>query len=375
MISTDPTGVTVAQLRTVAVTVPIRDELVVRGARGAHDRSDFLLVEVVTSTGVHGYGEVSATPLWSGEDAVSATHFIDSRLRPLLIGAPLFPVAGIEAAMDRALAANPFTKAGVSIALWDAAAGCLGVPLSVLLGGPTRTEIPIKMSLSGDGAALDTSFEAAAGLGIGAFKVKVGVGGIRADLARVLRARDLVGKETLLGVDANGGWSRAEAMSIIGELAALGVAFVEQPLAPDDLDGMRQLRGRGVPIMADESVFGRADLVRVLQANAADLVSLYVGKAGGPGRAVEQARLAAAFGVDVVIGSNGEMGIGAAAQAHVAAAITNLAPHINSDIIGALYYQRDILATPLDSDGRRVLVPTGTGLGVVPAERTLAGLA
>jgi L-alanine-DL-glutamate epimerase-like enolase superfamily enzyme len=353
--------VTIEAIHTARISLPAHPDLVVRGAKGAHDRSDFLLVRVVTSDGAEGYGEVSATPVWSGEDGESADHFIRTVLEPVLAGTSLVPVGVAERAMDRALAGNPFTKAGVSIALWDAYARGLGVPLAVALGGPYRTEVPIKLSLSGDGADLERGYDAAVAAGFGAFKVKVGLG-LAGDLERFRHARELAGAGTFLGSDANGGWSRSDAARAIADLAAGGVAFVEQPVAADDLDGLAALRG-GPPIVADESVFGLADLRRVIAAGAADVVSVYVGKSAGPGRAVQLAQLAAAHGLEVVIGSNGELGLGAAAQLHVACALPELSG-IPSDIIGAHYYAEDVLAEPLDSDGRHARLGAGPGLGV-----------
>lgn len=350
----------IVAVHTTRVSLPVRADLVVCGARGAHDRSDYLLVRVVADDGTEGYGEVSATAIWSGEDGATASHVVRDILTPLLVGQPLVPPV-LERLMDRAVAANPFTKAGVSMALWDAQARALGVPLAVLLGGPLREEVPIKCSLSGDGADLDTAYRAATAAGFRSFKVKVGLG-LNGDVARVARARELAG-DAFLGVDANGGWSRADALRAVAALAPYRPAFVEQPVAPDDLDGLRAVRALGATVVADESVFGMADLVRVIRADAADVVSVYVGKAGGPARAVEQARVAAAFGVETLIGSNGEFGLGAAAQVHVACAVPSLSA-FPSDIIGAFYYERDVLASPLDSDGAMVRLPSGPGLGV-----------
>ena len=357
------TGPTIAAIQTAPISLPVAEDLVVLGARGSHDHSNFLLVRVITNDGFEGYGEVSATPLWSGEDGVSAEHFIRNVLAPVLVGQPLQPVAKLDNAMDSVLAGNPFTKAGVSIALWDAYARSLNVPLATALGGPYRDEIPIKLSLSGEGDYLECVYAAATAAGFGAFKVKVGKG-VDGDIARVAQARKLAGDQTFLGVDANTGWTRAEAQRAVRGMTPYGIAFVEQPLAADDLDGMRELRSLGYPVVADESVFGLADLRRVIAASAADVVSVYVGKAGGPARAVELGRIAHAYGLSSLIGSNGELGLGAAAQAHVAAAIEGLTVEFPSDIIGAHYYAEDILAEPLPSDGRRVTLPSGPGLGV-----------
>ncbi len=358
---------TIAAVRTARVSLAARPDLVVRGAKGAHDRSDFLLVQVLTSADIPGFGEVSATPLWSGEDGSTAEHLIRDVLTPALLGRPLVPVGALERLMDHVLARNPFTKAGVSIALWDAHARTMGVPLTVALGGPYRDEVPIKLSLSGDDTRLERVFQAAVAAGFRAFKVKVGLG-VDADVRRFALARRLVGPDAFLGADANGGWSRAQARQAIRGLAEYGPAFVEQPLTAGDLEGMRALRAEGVPVVADECVFDTDDLVRVIRADAADVISIYVGKSGGPARAVAMGRIAEAFGIDTLLGSNGELGIGAAAQLHVACALPALSTSLPSDIIGAHYYAEDILATPLDSDGVRVRLGGEPGLGVLPRD-------
>ena len=358
----------VAAVQTAKVSLPAAPDLMVHGAKGAHDWSDFLLVRVVTSDDVAGYGEVSATALWSGEDSTTAEHFVRTRLGPALLGKPLAPVGALESLMDRILAGNPFTKAGVSTALWDAYARGLGVPLAVALGGPYREEVPIKLSLSGDDEQLQRAYRAAVAAGFRSFKVKVGLGDPDGDVRRVAAARALAGPDAFLGADANGGWSRATAVRVLELIRPHHLAFIEQPVSAADLDGLRALRGNGLPVIADESVFGMADLIRVIRAEAADVISLYIGKSGGPGRAVAMGRLAEAFNVGALIGSNGELGIGAAAQLHVACALPALSTALPSDIIGAHYYAEDILGEPLDSNGTRVRLTDAPGLGVTPRE-------
>lgn len=356
---------TVVAVEVAEVSPVVEPELVVRGAAGVHDRSPFAIVRVHASDGAVGHGEVSATPMWSGEDGASAAHFTRTVLREALVGEPLAPVAALAARMDRALGANPFTKAGVNSALWDALGHSTGLPVCVLLGGPFRREVPIKMSLSGGGDALARVHAACVARGVAAFKLKVGFDPDE-DAARFAQARRLVG-DGFLGMDANCGWSRAAAARAIALTAADRPAFVEQPLAADDLDGLRELRGRGVPLLADESVYSIGDVARLVRADAADAISVYVGKSAGLERAVAQARIAHAFGLQTIIGSNGESDLGAAAQLHVACAIEGLSETIPSDVAGPLYYAESLAREPLDIDGRRARLPDGPGLGVEPA--------
>lgn len=356
---------TIAAVETTTVSARAKRGLRVRGQRVVHDASTFVLVRVVTDEGVEGYGEVSATAAWSGEDAVTATHYLRDLLGPLLVGRPLADIPAHAAEADRVLRGNWFTKAGLSTALWDVLGRTRGVPVAELLGGPFRREVPVKISLSGDGDDLRESYETAVGLGFRSFKVKVGRDP-QADLARVRLARELAGEGALLGVDANGGWPLTVALETVPRLAESGLAFVEQPVAAEDLEGLREVRSLGVPVVADESAYSPADVARIGRLGAADVVSLYVGKSSALERAVESARLAAGLGMAVVIGANGEMGIGAAAQLHVACACEQLGP-IPHGITGHHFYEEDgSLDSPLDIDGVVARLPDGPGLGVEP---------
>jgi L-alanine-DL-glutamate epimerase-like enolase superfamily enzyme len=267
--------------------------------------------------------------------------------------------------MDSLLGGNMFTKSGMSIALWDAYARNLDVTMAEALGGIRRREVRIKCSLSGGPEYLRRAYDYATAMGFTAFKVKVGLD-VEGDIARVALARQLAGAGTFLGTDANTGWSRKDALRAIEGFAPHGVAFIEQPVAAKDLAGMASLRGHGYPIIADESVGDIWDLRAVIGAGAADVISLYVGMSGGPSRTIAMGEAATAAGLEIVIGSNGEMGIGAAAQLQVACALPGLSTRIPSDIIGSHFYSEETLATPLNSDGARVVLGDGAGLGVEP---------
>ena len=345
------------------VSARAKPTLKVRGARTTHDASSFVLVRVVTEDGVEGYGEITATAAWSGEDEVTATHFVRNVFAPLLRGRPLFPIAALMKEFDRVVRGNAFTKAGVNTALWDALGRTVGLPVCELLGGPFRRDVPVKISLSGDGADIEAGFETAQNLGFRAFKVKVGRDP-DADAARVARVRALAGPDAFVGADANGGWPRPVALRAVRRLQQSALAFIEQPVDAADLEGMREIRALGLPVVADEAVYTPEDVLRIAEAGAADVVSVYVGKSSGLERAVESARLAVKLGLEVVIGANGEMGLGAAAQLHVACACERLGS-IPCGITGHHFYEEEpTLAQPLDIDGVRARLPEGPGLGV-----------
>jgi L-alanine-DL-glutamate epimerase-like enolase superfamily enzyme len=364
---------TVTAVETTTVSLQASSALAVYGARGSHTGSDFVMVRVHTSEGAVGYGEVSATPRWSGEDAVSATHFLRDVLAPAVIGQPLLPVSALTARMDLSLASNSFTKAGLNMALWDALGRTLGLRVAELLGGPLRTEIPVKMSLSGDGDRLAGALERIRERGFRAFKVKVGIS-YDTDVPRFALARSLTGDDTFLGADANGGWTRSDALRTSRALAQYQPAFIEQPVRAGDLEGMAAVRSVGIPVLADEAVYSVDDVANIIRLRAADALNVYVGKSGGLELAVREMDIATAFGLDAIIGSNGEFGVGAAAQIHVACAVQRIGP-FPSDIIGHHYYDVDILKEPAPIDGRVARLPDGPGLGVEPGAEVIARFA
>jgi L-alanine-DL-glutamate epimerase-like enolase superfamily enzyme len=140
---------------------------------------------------------------------------------------------------------------------------------------------------------------------------------------------------------------------------------------PGDLEGMAAVRGVGLPVLADEAVYSLDDVANIIRAHAADALNVYVGKSGGLELAVRAMDTANIFGLDAIIGSNGEFGVGAAAQIHVACAAQRIGP-FPSDIIGHHYYDVDILKAPAPINGITATLPSGPGLGVEPSEDVIA---
>ena len=359
-------------IRTARVTRKFKPELAVRGAKVTHDISTYLVVELSVEGGITGIGEVSGTKNWSGEDAESADELIRKTFFPYLKGKRLENIPEISGAMNALVSHNYFTKAGVNMALWDARGKFEHKPVYELLGGMRRSSIPVKISLSGDGEEITAGAEKASSLGFSSFKVKVGHGYER-DISRFSLARSVVGDETFLGADANCGWEMEEAKRCIPELIARHVAFIEQPVARDRLDQLAELRALDIPVVADESVFDYEDAQECISQGAADAISIYIGKSGGLDQAMRIGELCASNSVDVIIGSNAELGVGTAAQIHVAASLTRLG-NIPSDIIGHHFYTDDILASPNKIDGKYAYVPDAPGLGVELREDVVSSL-
>jgi len=359
--------VKITRIETSPIRIPLKPEFAIRSGRGgAHTVSPFLLVRVHTDEGVSGIGEASCTPRWSGEDQVTGAHLIKTYLEPLLMGEDPTQVETLTKKFRLAFAGNYFTKAAVEMALWDIAGKAAGKPVYELLGGKAREFVTTKWSVSGvepEKAAGIAKW--AIGQGFKAMKVKVGIE-IEADFARVQAVRSTIGPDVKLGVDANGGWSADIAAGAIQRLKTLGIYFAEQPVPPEEIAFMALLRKQiGIPLVADESIYTLQDAIVLKQLEAADVFSVYVGKAGGIGPAKAIADFAQRNGIKCTIGSNLELGVGSAAMVHLGIACRGIAAEdFPCDIIGPFYYEDDIVHESLPIKPGKAMPNSNPGLGV-----------
>ena len=339
----------ITSVETIPVSQDVRPDLAIVSAAGQHPESHYLFIKISTENGVAGYGEASLAPVWSGESQAGAQHMIREILTPLLIGKDPLHLNALTDSMDRALTGNPFTKAAIEMALVDLVANIHQVPANLLLGGPRRDpEIRLKFSIGAfspkEAARIARH---AVDLGLSAVKVKVGFD-VAQDIARVEAVRSEVGAEARIAVDANAGWTESDAIRAIPYLERLNINALEQPIRRGDFRGCARLRQRtAIPIMLDESVFTRQDALEAIRCNACDLISIYPGKNGGIFRSMEIAQMAAAAGMQCVLGSNLEMDLGTAAMLHLAIAVPALSTTVDHDIIGPLYYERHFTDSPV----------------------------
>jgi muconate cycloisomerase len=359
--------VKITRIETIPIRVPLKAQFAIRSGRGGgHTISPFLLVKIHTDAGITGLGEASCTPRWSGEDQITGAHLIHTYLEPMLLGENPNEVQQLTNKFRLAFAGNYFTKAAVEMALWDIAGKIAGKPVYELLGGRAREFVPTKWSVSGldpDKAAEIARWATAQGFS--AMKVKVGIEP-EGDVARVQAVRDVIGPQIKLGVDANGGWSPEVAVKTIERLCQFGIYFAEQPVPPEDVALMAEVRKKiRVPVIADESVYTLQDAITLARLGAADVLSIYVGKAGGIGPAQQIADFAQSAGLKCTIGSNLELGVGSAAMVHLGLATRGVvAEEFPCDIIGPFYYEDDIVREPLPIIPGQARSNNKPGLGI-----------
>jgi len=248
----------------------------------AWDKTTMVLVEAAAG-GKTGLG-------YSYADTATA-RLIHDHLAGVVRGCDAMAVPGTWVAMSQAVrnlgrpGISSMAIAAVDTALWDLKARLLDLPLVTLLGA-VRDSAPVY----GSGGFTSYSVEQLqkqlggwAAQGIPRVKMKIGREP-PSDLARVRAAREAIGKETELFVDANGAYSRKQALAQAEAFAELGVTWFEEPVSSDDLDGLRLLRDRapaGMEITAGEYGYDLVYFHRMLEAGAVDVLQADVTRCMG----------------------------------------------------------------------------------------------
>ncbi len=334
------------------------------------DDSVHALIAVHTEDGITGYGSVFTNgglvetalkvlePLYAGENALEperVTEKLNQNTFWMGRGGTL-----------------THTISGIDIALWDILGKALGQPVGRLLGGVYRSRgRPYCSLLMEEPAQMKAVLEPFVAQGFRAFKIGWGPfgrrGSARLDEAIVRAARETVGAESQLFIDAGGSdayWPNGLkwALNTADMLRDYDAGWFEEALKPDAIDDFCELRRRSpVPIAGGEVLTRRQSFLPFLQRGAFDIVQPDATKVGGISEQRRIAWMAEEFGVKY-IGHGWNTAIGVAGDLQIAAAM----PHADVvEFIGGSAYVDGILTEPfkLDSDGY-LEIPMKPGIGV-----------
>jgi len=190
---------------------------------------------------------------------------------------------------------------GLDMAAWDALAKAAGAPLCVLLGGsvgPVKSYNSNGLWLRPPEAVAAEAIELREEGGFTGLKLRLGRERVRDDLATIAAVRNAVGDDMHLMVDFNQGLDLAEALLRCHRIDDLGLAWIEEPIVYDNLDGLAQLAAElKTPIQIGENFYGPRELHKALQKKACDLVMPDFMRIGGVTGWVRAAAIAAAAGV------------------------------------------------------------------------------
>ena len=247
--------------------------------------------DATTIVVVHAWGGGERGVGYTYADLSTAT-LIDSKLKGIVEGADSLSPQTAWSAMVRATrnlgrpGITSMAIAAVDVALWDLKARLLGMPLCRVLG-MVHDGVPVYGSGGFTAYSLPRLQEQLAGWvhdGIPRVKMKVGSAPDE-DPGRVRAARAAIGPNPELFVDANGAYSRKQALALAERFRAEAeVSWFEEPVSSDDLEGLRLLRDRGpsgMPIAAGEYGFDLPYFSRMLEAGAVDVQQADVTRCAG----------------------------------------------------------------------------------------------
>ncbi|XVF53870.1 hypothetical protein PTKIN_Ptkin05aG0134200 [Pterospermum kingtungense] len=290
------------------------------------DKVENVAIRIELKNGCVGWGETPILPFVTAEDqptaiakAKEACEMV-KRCSSITLGAVLRQIGDI-------LPGHQFAsvRAGVEMALIDAVAKSIGIPLWRLFGGTSNTittDITIPIVSPAEAAALASKYHKQ---GFKTLKLKVGKN-LKADI-EVLQAIRVAHPDCSFILDANEGYRPEEAIEVLEKLHEMGVTPVlfEQPVHRDDWEGLgcvsRFAKDKyEVSVAADESCRGLADVRKIVQGKLADVVNIKLAKVGVLG-ALEIIEVAKASGLNLMIGGMVETRLAMGFAGHLAAGL------------------------------------------------------
>lgn len=239
--------------------------------------------------------------------SASAAELIRGKLAEVVRGANALEVGRLQSAMNQAVrnmgrpGIASSAIAAVDIALWDLKARILNLPLVELLDR-VRERVPAYGSGGFTSYPLEKLYEQMSGWaqeGFTMMKMKIGRQPDK-DPERVRTAREAIPEAAQLFVDANGAYSRKQALAKACDFAPCNVAWFEEPVSSDDLEGLRFLRDRappGMEIAAGEYGYDLTYFRRMLEAGAVDVLQADATRCGGITGFLQAGALCEAFHV------------------------------------------------------------------------------
>jgi len=325
----------IKNIRTSTLKAPLKNPFITSLRRV--DVLEDLVVIIECDDGSLGYGEGAQTPVITGETLGSMIATI-AYIKPYIIGLEIEDFDKILHLVHTLILKNTTAKSALEIALYDLKAKSLKLPLYKMLGGTQRkfrTDITISMQETGKMIADALN---AVDLGYDTLKIKIG-DDPKKDIERIIAIHEVLEKNITLRLDANQGWSAKQSVELLHALEKKDIIaeFIEQPVAADDIDGLKYIKERvQTPLLADESIFSLKDAQKLLEMQAIDYVNIKLAKTAGITEALKLADLSASFGVKCMIGCMLEGPISVAAGVHVASAKADIISMIDLDAVSLL---------------------------------------
>jgi L-alanine-DL-glutamate epimerase-like enolase superfamily enzyme len=252
---------------------------------------------------------------WTEDGTGAARLMIERHLRRFVVGESPFDVERLWDVMYRA--SIPYGRAGAAmeaisaldIALWDLIGHATGKPVYVLLGGAVRDRVRLYASALHPVGPDRVAAEVQAYVATGYTAVKGrfpagpadGLAGMRSNEDHVRVMREAAGSRVDVACDAYMGWDATYAKSMCRMLERYELAWIEEPVIPDDVEGYARIRrATPIPISGGEHEFSRWGFERLFAAGALDIAQPDLHRCGGFTEGRRIAAMASARGLPVI---------------------------------------------------------------------------
>jgi o-succinylbenzoate synthase len=357
--------ISIDQIDLQRVCLPLLDD---RG-RPAGERR--VLLVKLQADGVTGHGECLADERAARSGATLATSqaVLLEAILPALVGRRFGSARELAAVLPALAHGHPMAKAAIETAAWDLEARLRGLPLARLLGGERdAVEAGVELALADGGTALLEQVARRVEEGHGHVLLRLEPGGAPEPALSAIRARF---PSLALSLDANRVLTPADREGLT-RLDALGLAFLEQPYAEDELLALAELqRETRTPVCLDESVDSPARCAVALRLESGRMLNLHPARVGGHAAALAIHEQCRAAGIALRCGPPLQTAIG---RAHALALATLPGFTAPNTLPAAPGWQHGIAGRERSEAAGRLAVPTAPGIGVEVDEELLAAL-
>jgi len=361
----------IREVRVIPIDIPFKKAFKI--AKGTAEVARHVLVLIRDKEGMVGFGEASTMTSYTSEFQEGVIKAVNEYFVPLILNKDTEDILKLRESFDTVLHDNTYAKAAVEIALFDLLAKEREIPVYKLLGPLRRKEVPVLIAIGqGDLDSMVKEAEELVDAGFTTVKVKIG-GEPKDDLQKIKAIRNAIGDQISLRVDANQGYRRPQALSVLPLMEEFGIELVEQPLSRNDMKGAAELaRKLQTPIMADESAYNASDVFELASVGAASIINIKIMKPGGLIGSLQMSEVADAADLTCIVGSMPEFGVGTAAGIHFAAVAKNI--ELACELAGpCMLTGEDIIEEDIRPVNGVVKLPSGPGLGITLKKEYLDG--
>ena len=288
------------------------------------DHATNIILKLTTNTGLTGWGCAAPDAQVTGESPEDVIDNIEKIIIPVLQGQSPYQIAKINHFLKKQLKMASSTLAMVDMALYDIVARKAKLPLYQLLGGyrhSIKTGITIGIIPLEDTLLQAKEFKRK---GFSIIKLKGGLN-VSDDIEKIIKLREVLGKDFTLRFDANQGYTVKQSLQFIDNTKSAGIEILEQPLNQKKSKKLGKVTNSvETPVMADESIKSLLDAYHLVSNNLINMVNIKLMKVGGVLEAQHINSVAKAAGIEVMAGCLDECELGISAGLHFALSRPNI---------------------------------------------------